>query len=221
MSGTSQLSTCYYVGKSGKGTFNQTGGTNSTPAGTGYTSYLGYNTGQQRHVQLERHGPLGRLYPDSRLLRRGRRSTQSGGANAVSTALNLGYYAGSSGAYSLSGTGQLSAAQRVRRLQLGRHRPHFSRPAARIRPLPLDRRRRPVPTQRRHASGQRQPRQPGVFDGGNSPATLERQRHRRSHQRHLEEPRRPVGQHGRQLALDRARPDSIRRPGSPATLRWA
>ena len=34
---------------------------------------------------------------------------QSGGVNAVSADLNLGFYAGSSGAYSLSGSGQLSA----------------------------------------------------------------------------------------------------------------
>ena len=82
--------------------------------------------------------------------------TQSGGTNAIANALYLGYNAGSSGTYNLSGSGLLSAATntsaapaRATFMQTG---------GTKLGHVPLHRQRRPVSTQRRHAPDQRRPR---------------------------------------------------------------
>jgi len=111
----SSLQIC--VGNGGTGTVAQSGGTTSvSPSGsqTYGALYLGYNatdcgtynlsgTGQlcadkngQRGFECVGYSGTGNFY-------------QSGGANTVSNSLSLGSYAGSSGTYTLSGTGLLGA----------------------------------------------------------------------------------------------------------------
>ena len=105
-----------YVGNGGTGTFTQSGGTNSigsytpapstsatTPATAARTTSAAAasSSAYDEYVGYSGTGTF----------------TQSGGTNSVSYgSLYLGYNAGSSGTYSLSGSGQLSARLRVRGL---------------------------------------------------------------------------------------------------------
>ena len=105
-----------YVGYNGAGTFTQTGGTNTIDE---YSLYLGYNAGASGTYSLSGNGQLlllaGALNPN---LTTGEyvgysgsgSFTQSGGTNNLAFSgglLELGYSPGSSGTYSLSGSGLL------------------------------------------------------------------------------------------------------------------
>jgi fibronectin-binding autotransporter adhesin len=103
-----------YVGYSGSGSFAQSGGTNSLPgAGVDYL-YLGYNTGGSGTYTLGGSGLLAWPYEylggDIANAGGGDGSiTQSSGTNTVANYLRLGLCTGSSGAYSLTGSGLLNA----------------------------------------------------------------------------------------------------------------
>jgi autotransporter-associated beta strand protein len=106
LSGAAQLSVGdQYVGYSGTGTFNQTGGTNST------SLYLGYNSGSNGTYNLSGAGQLSAGYQCVGYSGTGT-FNQTGGTNSHTsypTNLYLGYNSGSSGTYNLSSTAQLSA----------------------------------------------------------------------------------------------------------------
>ncbi len=94
-----------YIGYSGTGIFNQSGGTNSAGVG-GWR--LGYNTGANGTYNLSGTGSLsGQFgyvgYSGTGLFQ------QSGGTNSVG-GLYLGRNSGASGTYNLSGSGSLSAS---------------------------------------------------------------------------------------------------------------
>ncbi len=100
-----------YVGNGGTGTFAQSGGSNSFLNNL----YLGYNAGDNGAYSLSGSSQLSSAYFASYeyvgYFGTGT-FTQSGGTNRFSgpyTALCLGYNAGSSGTYILSGSGQVSA----------------------------------------------------------------------------------------------------------------
>ena len=100
-----------YVGSSGTGTFRQSGGTNNI--NTYYSAlYLGYNAGSSGAYNLRGSGLLSAVSEYIGYSGTGA-FTQTGGTNNISNssygALYLGYNAGSSGTYILSGSGQLSA----------------------------------------------------------------------------------------------------------------
>ena len=111
ISGGSLSSASQYLGYSGTGGFTQSGGTNNI---TGYGAlYLGYNAGSSGTYNLSGNGLL-TVSNNAFVGYSGTGSfTQSGGTNNVSitgySGLYLGYYAGSSGTYNLSGSGLLSA----------------------------------------------------------------------------------------------------------------
>ena len=108
LSGSGLLSTVYqYVGYSGTGTFTQSGGTNNTGS-----LYFGYNSGSTGSYNLAGSGVLSAAA--EYVGNSGTGSVmQSGGTNNVpngsSDGLYLGYNAGSSGTYNLSGSGVLAA----------------------------------------------------------------------------------------------------------------
>lgn len=111
LSGTGQLTGTYpnshqYVGYSGAGTFNQSGGTNSLQPSA--VLYLGYNTGARGTYSLSNTANLSATNEFVGFSGTGT-VLHSGGTNTISGALYLGYNSGGSGTYNLSGTGQLSA----------------------------------------------------------------------------------------------------------------
>ena len=113
LSSTGQLLTQYEeIGVSGPGAFTQSGGTNTVAK----CFYLGYNAGSNATYnlndgQLSATGTPYYTSPAGEFVGYSGTGTftQSGGANAVANALYLGYNAGSSGTYNLSGSGLLSA----------------------------------------------------------------------------------------------------------------
>ena len=131
--------------------------------------------------------------------------TQSGGTNASGGGLYLGYSPASSGTYSLSGSGLLSASSEsvafdpaatalfsaIGRQQLGRQ--------------PLDRRRRPLQTQRGHPRRHRGTRLRGDFRRRQRPRRVDRFRQHLPRLRLVGECRQHVGRHRRRLALCRPR----------------
>lgn len=102
LSGGSLGTVWEFVGESGSGAFTQSGGTNSASLldvgqlGSG-DYYLGGGllSAASQYIGESGSGAF----------------TQTGGTNAVSSQLYLGYFSGSAGTYSLSGSGLLSAAQ--------------------------------------------------------------------------------------------------------------
>ncbi len=96
-------STYEYVGYDGKGTHNQSLGSNTISSGL----YLGYNSGSTGTYALS-GGSLSAPYQYVGYSGTGT-FTQSGGTNTVSNSLYLGYSGGGTGTYTLSG-GSLSAA---------------------------------------------------------------------------------------------------------------
>lgn len=101
-----------YIGYSGKGTFTQSGGINSRHYLVGSPFYLGYNTGANGTYNL--YG-TGKLVQENEYIGYSGIGTfnQSGGTNSIwgdgPGNLYVGYNAGSSGTYKLSGTGSLGA----------------------------------------------------------------------------------------------------------------
>ena len=97
-----------YLGYSGTGNFAQSGGTN-----TGGYLYVGYNSGGNGTYSLSGTGQLSTLDGEYVGYSGTGTFTQTGGTNTMnffaSTELCLGGNAGSSGTYSLSGSGLLSA----------------------------------------------------------------------------------------------------------------
>jgi hypothetical protein len=97
-----------YLGYSGVGTFTQSGGQSVT----GYSIYLGYNVDGNGTYNLS---DTGQLYGGNEYIGYSGTGTfnQSGGSNTISSDgpgyLYIGYNAGSSGSYYLSGTGSLEA----------------------------------------------------------------------------------------------------------------
>jgi uncharacterized protein with beta-barrel porin domain len=89
------------VGKSGRGTFNQTGGTNSGYGSIAMTLILGSDTSGRGTYTLQN----GQLSAISEYIGRAGSGdfVQSGGTNTVSTYLHVGQYAGSTGSYNLQG----------------------------------------------------------------------------------------------------------------------
>ncbi len=102
-SGLLSISGSEVVGGSGSGTFNQFGGSN----GAGNDLYLGYAGGSGAYSLTD-----GLLAESAALVGYSGMGafTQSGGTHTIGNALELGFNSGSSGTYSLSGSGQLSAA---------------------------------------------------------------------------------------------------------------
>ncbi|MGA7562400.1 MAG: autotransporter domain-containing protein [Desulfobaccales bacterium] len=103
LSGTGSLSSgSEYVGYNGSGSFTQSGGTNSVTD----TLALGYGSGRGTYnltggsLSVTSFEDIG--YSGSGAF------TQSGGTNSVPGTLYLGYSTGSTGTYTLSGTGSLS-----------------------------------------------------------------------------------------------------------------
>ncbi len=129
ISGGSLSASTEYVGKVGPGTFAQSGGTSSVSSNSGGL-YLGYDSGSSGSYYLSGSGVLSAFaeYVASNDALSGVTGgslsafteyvgtfsngtfTQSGGTNNVGSNLNLGYNAGSSGSYNLSGSGALSAS---------------------------------------------------------------------------------------------------------------
>jgi fibronectin-binding autotransporter adhesin len=108
LSATSKI----YVGYAGTGTFLQTGGT----SGNKSSLYLGYNTGSSGTYSFNGSGLLSASGAGETIGYSGTGTfLQTGGTNSAYTnngtsiALYLGYNNGSSGTYSLSGSGLLSA----------------------------------------------------------------------------------------------------------------
>ena len=87
-----------YVGNSGTGTFNQSGGTNSI----GSTLDLGNNVGDVGSYGLSGVGQISAAYENVGLSGTGT-FNQSGGINTVANQLILGVNAGASGTYNLNG----------------------------------------------------------------------------------------------------------------------
>ena len=94
-----------YVGYSGKGTFNQSGGTNSINAGS-YSLYVGYNSAAAGSYNLA-GGTLAAATEYIGYQGDGAFS-QTLGTNSISSRLYVGYDSGGNGSYTLSG-GALSA----------------------------------------------------------------------------------------------------------------
>jgi autotransporter-associated beta strand protein len=103
-----------YIGWSGIGTFNQTGGKNGGTNGSGGFFYLGYNSGAMGTYNLSGTGNLLTAGEDIGYSGSGS-FLQSGGTNSAgdptavysnSPSIYLGYYAGATGSYTLTG-GQL------------------------------------------------------------------------------------------------------------------
>ena len=111
LSGSGLLNVVYaeYVGNSGTGSFTQTGGTNAisyliTEVYPNYNLYVGCNPGSSGTYTLSGSGLLS--VPNEFVAYAGSGNfTQSGGTNAVLQ----GLYVGGNGIYSLSGSGLLSA----------------------------------------------------------------------------------------------------------------
>jgi len=100
-----------YIGYSGTGTFKQTGGTHTTFG----TLYLGYNADSRGTYDLRGTGALNAGmswsgYPEYIGYSGTGSFTQTGGTHTIFGSLYLGYNAGSSGTYELSGTGVLCTA---------------------------------------------------------------------------------------------------------------
>ena len=112
LSGSGLLSAGYeYIGVSGNGSFNQSGGTNAVSSGS-YNNgalYLGFVPGSSGKYNLSGSGLL--TAPTEYIGFGGATGsfTQSGGTNSVSSGLVLGQSASSAGTYSLNG-GLLSLA---------------------------------------------------------------------------------------------------------------
>ncbi len=119
-SGTFTVSNNAYVGYSGVGTFAQSGGRNSLPSG-----YLmvGWNPGGNGTYSLSGNGLLTGAYGEFVGYYGAGSFSQSGGTNSLSSSSNLylGASTGGNGSYSLSGSGLLSGAERIRRLFWGGH----------------------------------------------------------------------------------------------------
>jgi hypothetical protein len=104
-----------YIGASGTGTFNQTGGSNSVNEGTSVVNpafVVGFQTGSSGTYSL---GPTGSLaatgsVAESIGYQGGGTFIQTGGTNSCNGAFDLGSFSGSSGLYSLGGSGVLSAS---------------------------------------------------------------------------------------------------------------
>ena len=92
------------IGYAGTGSFNQTGGSNSSASGV---VYLGFGTGSSGTYNLAA-GLSSEAYEYVAWSGSGN-LTQSGGTNSVASNLYLGFGAGGSGTYSLSGSGHLFA----------------------------------------------------------------------------------------------------------------
>ena len=111
ISGGSLYVASQYVGNGGSGTFTQSSG-NSSIGGYNGGLFLGFNAGDSGTYILSGSGQLSTPYNEYVGLSGTGTFTQSGGNNSISGyngALILGYNAGSSGTYSLSGSGQVSA----------------------------------------------------------------------------------------------------------------
>ncbi len=108
MSGGQLTTSNEYVGYYGAGGFAQSAGMNQISNGL----YLGYNAGSSGTYTLTGLGQLSAWWDNGECVGCSGTGTftQSGGTNAISYDLWLGYNSGSSGTYSLSGSGQLSVS---------------------------------------------------------------------------------------------------------------
>ena len=93
-----------YIGYSGSGVFNHTGGTNANAE----IIYLGYNPGSSGTYNLSGQSQLSPYYAEFVGYSGSGYFKQTGGSNSMND-LYLGNNTGSSGAYSMSGLSQLSA----------------------------------------------------------------------------------------------------------------
>ena len=121
LNGGSVLASSEYIGYSGTGIFNHTGGTNTLPPGTsGATGglFLGYNPNSNGTYILSGTSVLSAGYEYVGYSGAGT-FTQTSGTNTISSTtfgsavLCLGGASGSSGTYNLSGTGGLSAWEEI------------------------------------------------------------------------------------------------------------
>ena len=122
LSGSGVLRATERVGYSGTGTFTQYGGTNnSTGSGVAGALCLGYNSGSSGSYTLTGSGVLSAGFNENVGLDGVGTFVQSGGSNSVTNggSLYLGHDSGSSGSYTLTGSGVLSANEFVGYLGAG------------------------------------------------------------------------------------------------------
>ena len=218
LSGSGQLAanSAQYVAYSGSGSFIQSGGSNFAPS-----LYLGFNSGSTGTYSLSGTGLLstptqyvgysgtgsftqtggsnanwGSLYLGANAVASGAYA-QSGGSDTIAGSLYVGNNSAATAAYTLSGTGQLSAPNEYLAPASGA-KASLRSPAARTRPPTLPSAPADLLAHRRCAASQRRHREPGRLRRRQQPGLACCRRHPRSDQRHLEEPLRPVAEHGGQ-----------------------